>query len=172
MAAQRAAMIRACHLRVAAFRSGRWQSTGGAATGGKTPASKKPSFSDAKYGLEHAKSETSAAAQLHAMGAGRYAYLQDFYKSLQRGRVKLDFSEKPLTARELAEEEAREKAVTIMGRSIALGGVLVLACFGVAWQMIKCDHHPFAKHAVPQPSQATAGQSRFGRCRWHASVLG
>jgi hypothetical protein len=155
MAGLRSAMLRAGHMRGAACRLGRWQSSGGAATGGKAPASKKPSFSDAKYGIEHAKSETSPAAQLHAMGAGRYAYLQDFYKSLQRGRVKLDFSEKPLTARELAEEEAREKAVQIMGRSIALGGVLVLACFGVAWQMIKCaevfPHLAPAHHAVLPP---------------------
>jgi len=71
------------------------------------------------------------------MGAGRYAYLQDFYKSLQRGKVKLDFADKPLSAREKAAEEAREKAVQIIGRSMAIGGVLVLVCFGVAWQMTK-----------------------------------
>ena len=80
------------------------------------------------------------------MGAGRYAYLQDFYKSLQRGKVKLDFADKPLSAREKAAEEAREKAVQIIGRSMAIGGVLVLVCFGVAWQMTKCG--PLVLHQL------------------------
>lgn len=150
MAGFRSALLRAVPVRGAACRLGRWQPIRGAATGDKAPASKKPSYSDAKYGREHAKSESSAAAQMHAMGAGRYAYLQDFYKSLQRGRVKLDFNEKPPTARELAEEQAREKAVQIMGRSMALGGLLVLACFGVAWQMIKCDTFPPPRCASPR----------------------
>jgi len=105
-------------------------------SGGKAPGAKKPSFSNAKYGDEHAAS-ASPSQGLHDMGTGRYKYLADFQRTLQQGKVKLDFSDKPLSAREIEEEDSRSQAIVLIGRSMVAGAVLVLVSFGVGWQMTK-----------------------------------
>ena len=77
---------------------------------------KKDNYSDAQYGLKHGGSEESHAQQMNAMGSGRYAYLNDFYKDLNKGPVKLDFAEKPMSEKERQAEEARAESAGALAR--------------------------------------------------------
>ncbi|EOD38046.1 hypothetical protein EMIHUDRAFT_448964 [Emiliania huxleyi CCMP1516] len=106
-------------------------------TVGTAAKKKKDNYSDARYGLKHGGSEESHAQQMNAMGSGRYAYLNDFYKDLNKGPVKLDFAEKPMSEKERQAEEARAESAAMMSRAMVGGGVLVLAFFGTCWQLTK-----------------------------------
>ena len=101
---------------------------------------KKSDFASAQYGRKVAGSDESLANTLHQMSRGKFEYLNDFVKSLNRGPVKLGVGAKsgaPLSEKERAREAAQAQAVALMSRAMMLG---TAACFGgglVGWWLLK-----------------------------------
>lgn len=101
---------------------------------------KKSDFASAQYGRSVAGSDESLANNLHQMSRGKFEYLNDFIKSLNRGPVKLGVGAKsnaPLSEKERAREAAQAQAVALMSRAMMLG---TAACFGgglVGWWLLK-----------------------------------
>jgi len=102
-----------------------------------TPAGRKSSFAGAQYGQQVAASETSAKQQLYMMGAGRYQYINDFWKSLEKGPVRLRDGAAHLSAKDIEQNEAQERAVKLMQRAMLLGTLLVFGSGAIGWWITK-----------------------------------
>lgn len=75
--------------------------------------------SEVQYGKKVAADDHAASQGMHAMGAGRYVYISDFWKSLNRGKVRLDIGDKPPTEEEL--EQQRVQARTCLTKRMMMG---------------------------------------------------
>ena len=123
----RAAPLRLSALRLSALRPLSTKATGaGAKAGEKT-----------SFGREVAGDSDSAAQHLHDINKGRWEYLSDFTKSMDKGPVKLQFGEAERSAEQKAQDEAAEKALTMIQRSLWVGSLLAVAGCAAAWQITK-----------------------------------
>ena len=89
-----------------------------------------------KFGRDIA-GEDSAAQGLHAMGAGRYEYIADFWRSLNRGPVKLEFGDKAPSLEELERAAVQERAMRHIQRSLMVGTFAAFAGCGLGWWITK-----------------------------------
>ena len=73
------------------------------------------------------------------MGPGRYEYLADFYKSLNKGPVKLELGAQApvLSAADKQKAEEQDRAFALMQRSMVLGTLFAFAGGAVAWWVTK-----------------------------------
>jgi len=96
-------------------------------------------FSGQSYGKKVTEDESSHANQLHAMGPGRYEYLADFYKSLNKGPVKLELGAQApkLSAEDRRKAEEQDRAFKLMQRSMILGTVFAFVGGAIAWWVTK-----------------------------------
>jgi len=78
-------------------------------------------------------SEDSAAQLMHDAQRGKFAYVKDFAASMNTGPVKLSFKDAPRTK----EDEAQERALSMIQRSIMVGSLVVLVSGVVGWQITK-----------------------------------
>ena len=78
-------------------------------------------------------SEDSAAQLMHDAQRGKFKYVSDFASSLNTGPVKLSFKDAPKTQ----EDEAQERALSMIQRSVLVGSLAVLASGVIGWQITK-----------------------------------
>ena len=78
-------------------------------------------------------SEGSGAQMMHDATKGKYTYISDFASSMNTGKVKLSFKDAPKTA----EDEAQERALSMIQRSVLVGSLAVLASGVIGWQITK-----------------------------------
>ena len=92
-----------------------------------------------QFGKKVGATDEAPAQLMHEVGAGRYEYIADFMKSLNKGPVKLDFGKeaKPLTEKQKKMDEVNERNLQMIKRSLILGSALAgVACF-LGWQVTK-----------------------------------
>jgi hypothetical protein len=89
-------------------------------------------FTDAEFGQKVA-ADDSAAQLMHDASKGKYAYINDFAASLNKGPVKLSFKDAPKTA----QDEAQEKALSMIQRSMLVGSLACVMSFVIGWQIVK-----------------------------------
>jgi hypothetical protein len=77
--------------------------------------------------------EDSAAQLMHDAQRGKFQYVSDFASSLNTGPVKLSFKDAPKTQ----EDEAQERALSMIQRSVLVGSLAVLASGVIGWQITK-----------------------------------
>tara|TARA_B100000524_G_scaffold59228_1_gene27502 strand:- start:543 stop:1673 length:1131 start_codon:yes stop_codon:yes gene_type:complete len=93
--------------------------------------------SDVQYGKKVANDEHAASQGLHAMGAGRYQYVADFWKSLNRGKVRLDIGEKPLSEEEQEQQRVQDQAFGVIKNSMIYGTLMVAVGGAIGWMVTK-----------------------------------
>eukprot|EP00966_Prymnesium_polylepis_P148100 3421342-Prymnesium_polylepis.1 len=94
------------------------------------------SHGSAKFGKSVASDE-SAAQSMNDIGRGRYEYIGDFVKSMNKGPVKLEFGERAPSAKDLEKIEAQEKALQMMKRSMMYGAFAAFAFVYGGWLLSK-----------------------------------
>ena len=103
------------------------------------PSGKDPeatAHSAAEYGHKHAN-EGSGSQIMHDAGAGKYAYIQDFANSMTEKKVKLSFTEKPMSEKERRAFEQNEANLKMVQRSMVIGSVCAFLGVGVGWFLTK-----------------------------------
>ena len=103
------------------------------------PSGKDPeatAHSAAEYGHKHAD-EGSGSQIMHDAGAGKYAYIQDFANSMTEKKVKLSFTEKPMSEKERRAFEQNEANLKMVQRSMVIGSVCAFLGVGVGWFLTK-----------------------------------
>ena len=103
------------------------------------PSGKDPeatAHSAAEYGHKHA-AEGSGSQIMHDAGAGKYAYIQDFANSMTEKKVKLSFTEKPMSEKERRAFEQNEANLKMVQRSMVIGSVCAFLGVGVGWFLTK-----------------------------------
>lgn len=92
-----------------------------------------------QFGKKKGGSDDAPAQLMHEVGAGRYEYIGDFMKSMNKGPVKLDFSKdaKPLTEKQKRMDQVNENNLQMIKKSLIFGSALAgVACF-LGWQVTK-----------------------------------
>ena len=89
------------------------------------------------FGKSVAGDSDSAAQHMHDINKGRWEYLSDFTRSMDKGPVKLKFGEAEMTAEQKAQDEAAAKALTMIQRSLWAGALMAVVGCAAAWQITK-----------------------------------
>jgi len=90
------------------------------------------------FGKQVGGESDSHTQHLHDIQAGRYQYIADFMKSMDKGPVKLGFGkEKAPSAKEIEQMEAQEKALKMMQRSMVIGTLLAAGGTYLIWYLSK-----------------------------------
>ena len=131
--------------------------------GPKKPVSPTDEDKPKTFGKVVAGDEGAPAQVLHSATAGRYEYIADFMKSMDRGPVKLSFGERAPTAKEM--EQVRALATS--------SGLTCLATHPLATHPLATHPlatHPLATHplatvAARSARESTAGDEAFDDAR-------
>ena len=105
--------------------------TAATSKGAGLKAGDKPSFGRAVAG------EDSAAQHMSDINKGRWEYLSDFTRSMDKGPVKLQFGEGEKNAEQKAQDEAAGDALTMIQRSIWMGSLMAVVGCAAGWVIAK-----------------------------------
>ena len=97
----------------------------------------KTDFSNQNFGDKVANSEEALAQNMHQMTKGRYNYLADFWKSLNRGPVKLTYDKTNGTDAEKERDAAQSRAIVLISRAMVLGSIVCVAGCAAGWWVLK-----------------------------------
>ena len=92
-----------------------------------------------KFGKQIAEDGEAPAQLMHDISKGKFNYLGDFVKSMDKGPVKLDFGKeaKPVSEKQKKLDEMNERNLKMIQRSLVLGSLLAGVSCALGWQFTK-----------------------------------